>query len=171
MRARLFAALLLKKGLQGMGFQPELLEHVRFTPYGRPFIDEPVDFNISHSDAFVVCAIVSQGRVGIDIEKVQSIELSDFENNLTHDEWNAIQGSDDKHKMFYEYWTKKESVMKADGRGLSVPLSDILIDGDRAELNGHTWHLKELSIHPDYCCHLAAELRDVEITLRRIHFQ
>ena len=52
-----------------------------FNKNGRPKLpnlSNNLDFNISHSGQFVVCAISNSIPVGIDIEKIKEIEIESF---------------------------------------------------------------------------------------------
>ncbi|NJL59723.1 MAG: 4'-phosphopantetheinyl transferase superfamily protein [Desulfobacteraceae bacterium] len=131
--AGLFGKLLLSEGLKRYGCSPENLNHLSYTAFGRPYINNSnLDFNISHSGQYVVCAITEHGKIGIDIEQIKPIDLSGFEKYMTLTEWEEIRQSEMPYHAFYSYWTKKESVLKACGYGLSVPLNKIVIDNLRA---------------------------------------
>src|ERR1700748_879112 len=67
--ASLFGKLLLKKGLGDLGLD-SCLQNLKYSKYARPFVDEDVDFNISHSGSFVVCAFSSAGKIGVDLEEI-----------------------------------------------------------------------------------------------------
>ncbi len=91
------------------GYSPDSLNHLSYTKFGRPYLDNSrIDFNISHSGDYVVCAVTTHGRIGIDIEKIKPIDLFDFERYMTPQEWNAIRDSVEPYHTFYSYWTKKE---------------------------------------------------------------
>src|SRR5437016_1712626 len=78
MQAAILGKLLLKKGLQDYGFMPEL-ESIQYTDFDRPYLQGTLDFNISHSGLFVVCAFADIGRIGVDIEACQPFAITDFE--------------------------------------------------------------------------------------------
>ncbi|MGZ5608487.1 MAG: 4'-phosphopantetheinyl transferase family protein [Methylobacter sp.] len=165
--AALFGRLLLKIALVEAGYPSSCLELLQFDIYNRPSIDANIDFNISHSGNYVVCAISTNGRIGIDIEQIKNIDISYYKNFMSIDEWNNIINNEAFTGRFYHYWTIKESVMKADGRGLSIPPQDIITHSDHATVYNKKWGLKEIPI-PDngYCCHLAFErYRQFKISL------
>jgi 4'-phosphopantetheinyl transferase len=169
-QAALFAKLLLLEGLREYRYNDVCIDDLLYNKFGRPFLNLPIDFNISHSHAYVVCTITKRGRMGIDIEKIRSIDLSGFKRYLTREEWGIIQEATSPYEKFYEYWTIKESVMKADGGGLSIPLHHIHINGNQAKLYHVRWLLEEIRIDSDYKCHLATNLKNSGIRLRRIQF-
>ena len=71
---------------------------------------------------------------------------------------------------FFGYWTKKESVIKADGRGFSAPLNEIHLADNQAELGGVLWNLKPLFLHETYSCHLATNEAKTGLTLSPVVF-
>jgi 4'-phosphopantetheinyl transferase len=161
----LLARLLLRAGLQSLGFPADVLGSIRLDAYGRPFLGGEVDFNISHSGNCILCALACGQRVGIDVEAVRRIDLSDFRSAFSPEEWSAINGADDPHAAFFSLWTRKESAGKADGRGLSIPLEQIVLDNTTARIGSTVWHLAPLRIHPAYIGHLATDGRiDFELT-------
>src|SRR4051794_32137156 len=76
-QASLYGKLLLKKGLKELGLDSSLVD-LKYTPYGRPYIEHNPDFNISHSTRYVVCAISTNSKIGIDIEEIKATPLDDF---------------------------------------------------------------------------------------------
>jgi 4'-phosphopantetheinyl transferase len=149
--------LLLLEALQRLGLNDQCLNQVKYSPYNRPYIKENIDFNISHSGEYVVCAVASNMQIGIDIEEIKPVDFPDFDNVMTMAEWENIHHATDPLRAFYTHWTIKESVIKADSRGLTVPLTDINIHPQFAELEGKIWYLNELSIDDNYCLSIATD--------------
>ncbi len=169
-QAGLFGKLLLLKGLTEYGYPPDCLNSLSYNDFGRPFLDSGIDFNISHSGAYAVCAFTDREIVGIDIEKIRPVALSDFKTYMTDQEWENIAASDRQYDRFYEHWTMKESVIKAEGRGLSVPLRDIRLDQGKAVLYDTVWFLKELRLDVRYKCCLALNSEPPEFEIRQVRF-
>ena len=61
--------------------------------------------------------------------------------------------------------SKYPLVIKADGRGLSIPLQNIKIKYDMAFYEEKMWHIKPISINCNYTCHLATDMIANEIRL------
>lgn len=163
--------LLLRQALLTVGYDQYCLEQLQLEQHGRPFmVDSYWDFNLSHSGEYVVCALLKHGRGGIDIERIKPIEIIDFKRNMSVEEWAIISTPDISYERFYDYWTMKESVMKADGRGLYLPLQDIILQGQRALVENTVWYLQKVIIHPDYVCHLATGWEKVEVHLNEVQF-
>ncbi|QWR77290.1 4'-phosphopantetheinyl transferase superfamily protein [Candidatus Magnetomonas plexicatena] len=157
--AALYGRLLLASGINKYFKDSNLtLHNIYLNEWGRPFFkDSEIDFNISHTDGCVVCIITNEGRVGIDIELIRAIDTEGFQKYMDALQWQEIAG-DSSCTSFYKYWTMKESLIKAEGRGLSIPLSDVKIDTKgAAKLYGHRWHLTEVSIDRRYMCHAATD--------------
>ncbi|WP_069471590.1 4'-phosphopantetheinyl transferase family protein [Candidatus Marithrix sp. Canyon 246] len=160
--AALFSKLLLKHALRQAGYNSDCLNQLKYELYNRPFIDNKIDFNISHAGEYVVCAISDQGRLGIDIELIKAINISDFNQYM---ETKPLS-----YKEFYEIWTIKEAVIKADGRGLSIPLLDIKLDINKAYLYDKTWNISKIDIGINYVCHLVTSWQNNDINMEGIKF-
>lgn len=102
----------------------------RKNDYGKPFFIAPDEFhfNISHAGHWVVCALDSH-PVGIDVEVIKPIDFKIVESFFSKDEYFAFSNQDNKEKLkyFYNLWTLKESYIKAEGKGLSIPLDSFSI--------------------------------------------
>jgi 4'-phosphopantetheinyl transferase len=104
-------------------------EQLKFSTneYGKPYLvtNPKIHFNISHSGNYIACAI-SNESVGIDIEQIKSFDMKIAERFFSADEITYVK-SDADAVRFFEVWTKKESRIKWDGRGLSMPLSSFSV--------------------------------------------
>lgn len=167
--AHLIGKLLLKKGLKDLGYNHDLSQ-VKLSSYNRPYINSAIDFNISHAGNYVICAFSTIGRIGIDIEKVDIIDVNDFHSQWNEEEWNEIITSKNIYTQFYTFWTIKEAVVKADGRGLSIPFENIKIKKGKGKVNcdGVCWEIKEVFINEDYICYLASKAQISEIKIQKI---
>ena len=169
-QAGLYGKLLLRKALTGCGYSENCLENLKYTKYGRPFLDKDIDINISHSEEFVVCSVSESGRVGIDIEKIKPVELSRFKKYILPEVWKEINQSDEKDKLFCDYWTMVESSLKADGRGLSLPIEEIVVNKNKVSLYGKIWYIARLDICEGYSCSLAATINEPELSVSEVKF-
>ena len=172
-RASLLGKLLLIEGLKRFGLDgPALLHQLRYSDFGRPNLPGRIDFNISHAGDYVVCAFGQQKRVGIDIEKIHPVVLADFRRQMTEEEWTRVTTSADPTGAFFHYWTQKEAAIKAHGHGLTLPLQEVVIDGETIVMNGAPWPLFEIEVAPDHVCHLVTEagVERQEISVERLSF-
>jgi 4'-phosphopantetheinyl transferase len=133
------------------------LDDLLYSSYGRPYLPDGPDFNIAHSGNRVVCIIAGQGKIGIDLEEISNIDLDDFKNQFPPQEWRSIMTSDSPMTTFYQHWTAKECVIKADGRGLSLPLSGLIIENNKIQIDNTLWFLKKIDLFDHYACHIASD--------------
>ena len=94
--------------------------------HGKPYFSDREDifFNISHSGDFVAVA-VGECSLGIDIQVVQNVRERMIDKLCNDDEKQFISNCPDKDKSFIILWSLKESYIKAIGKGMSFPMSDI----------------------------------------------
>jgi len=100
--------------------------------YGRPalspdqFAAAPLTFNLSHTDGMIVLAVRRELAVGVDVENVWrhrvSCEIADRFFSAAEAATLRMASPDELQVRFFEYWTLKESYVKARGAGLSIPL-------------------------------------------------
>lgn len=135
---------------------------IRFSAqeYGKPFIPDLPDahFNISHSGRWIVCAFDSQ-PIGIDIEKMKPISLDIAKRFFSKTEYSDLlaKNKDEQTDYFYHLWSMKESYIKQEGKGLSLPLDSFSVrlhqDGQVSiELtDSHTpCYIKTYEVDPGY---------------------
>jgi len=152
--------LLLKEGCRILGFKISEFDKLNYNYFGKPFIANDINFNISHSGSYVVCAIARNVQLGVDIEEILPINFVDYENVMSIEEWSIINKSANPFKEFFSFWTRKESILKADGRGLSILLNEVIISEMFGEVEGQKWYLKELKLDENYCGCLATNCED-----------
>lgn len=107
----------------------------RVGPQGKPSLKKEygsdLRFNVSHSGEIALLAFSLDQEVGVDVEfKRKEVDfLSLAELSFSKDERAAIIACSpaDRADLFYEFWTCKEACIKADGRGLSVPLDQFSV--------------------------------------------
>lgn len=139
-QASLLGRILLQYGLN----QLELgvtLDAVQFTSKERPFLNEKIDFNISHSGEYVIVAIAENLRVGIDVEKHRILDVALFHRYFDVDEWSFMESAADPVQTFFDLWAIKESAIKCDGRGVEV-LSDTHVQLNKQEHPAITMQVK-----------------------------
>lgn len=88
----------------------------------------PLRFNISHTKNLIICAVTLEDDIGCDVENtardndVSAIADRYFSSTET-DELFSLPAAQHRHR-FFDYWTLKESYIKAWGLGLAIPLTD-----------------------------------------------
>ncbi len=105
--------------------------------YGKPYLEfrKDLHFNVSHSGKWVVIA-VDNSEIGIDVELIQPIDYSIAKRFFTDAEFHALERKRGQEKLayFYDLWTLKESFIKAEGKGLSIPLNSFAIIKNEASI-------------------------------------
>jgi 4'-phosphopantetheinyl transferase len=108
------------KIIAGHGIKPSL---------AAPFDRSGVQFSLSHSGFFVICAMTAGRQVGIDIESLsrnvdyRSVAASHFTDHENADILKASRNT--KRARFFYYWTLKEAYLKAQGLGIAERLDNV----------------------------------------------
>jgi 4'-phosphopantetheinyl transferase len=92
--------------------------------HGKPFLCQYPFFhyNVAHSGEWVVCAVHDK-KIGVDVEKILPFDLQLAKGFFTGEEyWELSNTKEERNTAFYDMWTLKERYVKAQGRGLSIPL-------------------------------------------------
>ncbi|MBS1522694.1 MAG: 4'-phosphopantetheinyl transferase superfamily protein [Bacteroidetes bacterium] len=146
------------------------LADLKYNEYHRPCFDCRPDFNIAHSGNIVICAMTDAGQIGIDIEQIKQLDFADFTDFFTGNEWHYINGHANKFDGFYNFWTRKEAVLKAIGSGFHTPLNSVDVSGEELVYDDITYQIEPLNIHPEYKCHIATTAFPQNIELREMNF-
>lgn len=131
-----------------LGTAPEALRFSR-SERGRPALDvggaPPLDFNVAHGGDHALVAWSRARRVGVDVEPLRAGW-----------DWRplarAVLGGEDlrcieaageaaRAALFFDVWTAKEALLKADGRGIAEKLHGFSVlseDADRPHVDGDT---------------------------------
>lgn len=114
---------------------PEALRF-RYGAHGKPALSSARTapcFNLSHSGELAALAIASCD-VGVDIEEIRPVDAAVAERFFSARENAALRGlrGAEWHDAFYRCWTRKEAVVKALGKGLSLRLSSFEVSVARS---------------------------------------
>ncbi len=93
--------------------------------------------NLSHSGKYAVCA-VSDKPIGIDIQKCAEPDMRLAERFFSPEEVEYLKSGGD----FFEIWVKKESFVKAVGKGLGMSLSGFSVLSGTIKYNGAEYGFK-----------------------------
>lgn len=118
--------------------------------YGKPEISLPdgtwpVCFNLSHCDGLILCGIVRDHDIGVDAEDAQRFTGTAFDSLSSYFSASEIADlaqlpAEQQQQRFFDYWTLKESYIKARGMGLAIPLSKFSFQFKADRLSGFTTH-------------------------------
>jgi 4'-phosphopantetheinyl transferase len=127
--------------------------------FGKPALkipsgSEAIRFSLSHSGDVGLVAVTRAGEIGADVERIRAIEPEVAESHFSRRELADLKSLDESRWLagFYNCWTRKEAILKAEGRGFNLPLDGFdvsLLPGDPAALlevrpeaqMSHNWKL------------------------------
>jgi 4'-phosphopantetheinyl transferase len=159
--------------------------------YGRPqianFGESGCDlcFNVSHTRGLIALGVTRGAALGIDVENIQArpaIEVANRFFSPTETDQLGRLAPERQANRFWEYWTFKESYIKARGMGLFLALNKfsfefpdergvrLTIDPELDDEAGR-WRLWQFRPRPEYLLALCAERSAPEaprITIRTI---
>lgn len=144
--------------------------------YGRPAImnveGRDLSFNLSHTHSLIVLGVTRGRALGVDVENFRAREaaIGVADHYFAKAEVAALAAapSQDRQYRFFEYWTFKESYIKARGMGLSLPLDkfsfhypddravEIAIDAGLAD-DPARWQFWQFQPAPEYLVAICAE--------------
>jgi len=143
------------------GFSNEEIQFGK-NKYGKPHLDcgSDIHFNYSHSGNWIACA-VDQSPIGIDVEEVNDIDFAISERFFSEGEVQYLNAKkeDAKKECFFDFWTLKESYIKAIGMGLSKGLGSftIQIDEEQGTIECDGWKFRQYDAGDDYKFSVCAE--------------
>lgn len=109
--------------------------------HGRPrFEGADIDYSVSHTKDWLLFAVVGQGLVGADIDRLDpgqdpeglaAVTLSPSERRS----FERLPGTE-RAGSFLSSWTRKEAAMKLTGHGLAAVPSRVDVSGPQVAVNG-----------------------------------
>ena len=155
--------LLLRRALEDCGLEAGELRY-EYGDHGKPRLagQEEFHFSLSHSGSYVMLA-VSERELGCDLEQITEPRLKVARRYFAREEWEHLSSTagEEQTRLFFRYWTLKESFLKATGQGLHLPLDAFQIvlgeDGSvtvRQSFDEREYHFAEFQTIPGYCCAL-----------------
>lgn len=92
-------------------------------PHGRPRLPgDDRHVSVSHSGQVAAVAVTDAGAVGVDVEAMRAFDHSPLLQDVL-----APGERAPGLEAFWAYWTRKESVLKATGVGLAVPMREVAV--------------------------------------------
>lgn len=169
---------LLRRALGGYLHIDASTVRFRTTSNGKPELAMSPDprtndlrFNLSHTEAATVFAVVRQRQVGVDVERIRTDtnvrELAERFFSPQEVEWLRSRPASEQVSSFFSCWTAKEAYIKAHGEGLSMSLSGFGVlpgAGSKLQLNvyedpaeARRWSVWQLELGSDLRAALAVE--------------
>ena len=170
-QARLLGKLLVGYGLEKYASVTFRFADLKQGKWGRPYLDCGWDFNLSHSREYLVLGMTRGGRVGVDVEQIREVDPVDYRPFVSPEIWQEIVGGANPVESLFLFWTRIESVLKADGRGMSIPPCEVSIRGKAAWLDGKKWCLRDLFMIPGHACSVAVDSQVVDVEVIEVDGQ
>lgn len=164
----LAAGILLEYALReyGISLLPGKMQQMvlTFGENGKPVLKENIGiyFNLSHSGRYVA-GVFSDSEVGIDVEQIRKGQMKVAERFFCPEEYLALQ----KGKMkkadcyFTELWTRKESYIKAVGKGMALDLASFCVLREQVEVlkseQKEQWYLQSFCPKSGYILSVCAK--------------
>lgn len=137
-----------------------------------------LEFSVSHSRGLILYAVTCNGRIGIDIENVRTIQDTDHmaKRIFSPREYGVFRALplEQRPAALLCGWTRKEAYLKACGEGLARSLNQVDVSlapfepARRLRIHGDAqassrWSVQELAPAPGYAAALASEGVDVPL--------
>lgn len=157
-----------------------------YGPEGKPSLTAdmagPWRFNVSDSGALLACAFAHGLDLGIDIEQHRPLRYREdlAERFFAPEECADLLAfpDDERARAFFDCWARKEAFIKADGRGMRIPLDSFRVSLEAApggsallgcrdeEGPRHAWLLRPFDVAPGYSGALAIRAAAVDVAVR-----
>ena len=126
---------------------------LRYTKNGKPQASGLPQFSIAHAGGWVLCALSSEGAVGVDIEPLAS--------RATLPCWLTVFDIEERAaacsaRAALSIWTTKEAALKAVGASIAE-LPRVRVRGRWVEFRGRRWHCRAPRVAPRMIARLVTE--------------
>lgn len=145
----------------------------RDKPRLAPGAARAVNFSLAHSGDRALVAVTRDRPVGVDIEEIRAdLEVAELAKSvLSPSEFRELERSSiGRRRLFlFQSWVRKEAVLKASGRGLTVEPACVAVIADApgnnpehlaVELDGATWGVRDVASAGGYAAAVAAQGED-----------
>jgi 4'-phosphopantetheinyl transferase len=100
-------------------------------PHGKPkVVGSTLEVSISHSGDWVALAMTEGVPVGVDVEEIRDAEVDGLAGIcFSPDELITFKAVPEAHRKgaFFTYWSRKEAVIKATGKGMWVVMNKLTL--------------------------------------------
>jgi phosphopantetheinyl transferase len=139
-------------------------DELRYTPHGKPHASGLPQFSIAHAGDWVICALSSDGAIGIDIEPMAP--------RAALPSWTMVFDGAERRAAYsaragLTIWTTKEATLKAAG-GTLAELASVRVRGRRVEFRGHHWHVRAPRVAPRMITRLITEWPVTQLLLNGV---
>lgn len=133
--------------------------------YNKPYINDDIYFNISHSNNLLVIAI-SKYNCGVDVEMIVHDEkhLKLCDKILSINEKKEYEKMTDKYDYLFRKWTEKEAYFKCKGKG-------IIYSQLKKEVNEKNKFVKKINYENDYYLSLYLDTEIIKENIQIIDYK
>ena len=161
--ASLLGLCLLDRACRQLG-RPVALSELQFPERGKPFWPGGPDFSVSHADGLVACAVISQGRIGLDLEPAGAVAPLTLRRVCTDEEMASLQA---RGLTPTDGWVMKEAAVKQVGRGIGA-LASARLNSEGATIDGVLCQFIRVELADSHVTWLAVDRGGVGIETSRI---
>ena len=133
------------------------LNNIKTSNTNKPYLNDEIDFSISHSGNVVICGLSIHNRIGLDLEKIIPNNLNLFDEYLTKKEIYMINKNQNPNQYFYNIWTRKEALSKVTGFGIELKFNTVDVTNDNIIFQGKNYKFTQLEINNKFICSLIIE--------------
>lgn len=157
-------------GFLQLGYQVDPLPLIRYNGKGMLcFANTSYPrISVSYSGDVIIIALFNNCRGAVDIEQIKEVVLDNFVGFFPAHIWKAINCSASPTEKFFEYWTRIECVLKAEGCGLSMEIDQLSFGNDDIQVGGTSWNTQKLDIFSNYICHLSHNTANANVNVYRV---
>lgn len=151
----------------------------RHNRYGKPMLGtQDIFFSLSQSSGCAIYSFAQARQVGVDIERIRAVpdmeQIAKRSFSKAEYESYSSQTKNAKQELFFKYWSRKEALIKAVGRGISIPLDTFDVstneDGPARQVEMKTckgkaclWTIQDIDLRPGFASAVATEGPDLPI--------
>ncbi|MFK7731925.1 MAG: 4'-phosphopantetheinyl transferase superfamily protein [Pseudomonadales bacterium] len=146
----------------------------RKNEHGKPYVVnegfEHLQFSLSHTEGYAAIAVSSDCEIGCDVERRRdNVRAPDIAHRFfSKSEVAQLLSNNEElqHFRFFDYWSLKESYIKAKGKGLAIPLGDFSFHLDSRpitftalpslELDTSQWYFELFDVGNEHAAAIAA---------------
>ena len=164
--ASVLGLILLGQTVEQLGVADFSYKQINFSPTRKPTCSNGIEFNITHSENIVACAVSLRMALGIDSETAEKRNPKLLRHVFNDNELTQIKSGASNS---LELWVKKEAVAKASGCGVAA-MKAIALDHECASYNNQSWYLRRLALDVNDVSYLACQKQNPVINLHEHSF-
>lgn len=168
-QSRIIGKLLLKNALEKLGFSLKLSD-LTYNSFGKPIFESGPYFNLSHSETLVICGISPHNKVGVDTEDVCEVDYEMYKSYLSSETLHKIKESDNPEMEFLRFWTGFEAAVKAEGKGMLIPMEKIRVEKNTYHIEGKIWYVTSLELTENSITSVATDIPEADIEIEKTEF-